>query len=92
MDKIFSLTYRFQNTYVWKQLEAPFRKIWGPNISLMIRIRIEKFFFVDPNSKKMSSDPQHWPNDHTPSLHPHPFPTYFVKATYQFNCLKLKFG
>jgi hypothetical protein len=26
--------------HIWKQLEAPFRKIWGQNISLRIRIRI----------------------------------------------------
>jgi hypothetical protein len=25
--------------HIWKQLEAPFRKIWGQNISLRIRIR-----------------------------------------------------
>jgi hypothetical protein len=28
--------------HIWKQLEAPFRKIWGQNISLRIRIRIRK--------------------------------------------------
>jgi hypothetical protein len=27
---------------IWKQLQAPFRKIWGQNISLRIRIRIRK--------------------------------------------------
>jgi hypothetical protein len=26
--------------HIWKQLEAPFRKNWGQNISLRIRIRI----------------------------------------------------
>jgi hypothetical protein len=26
--------------HIWKQLEAPFRKIWGQNISLRIRTRI----------------------------------------------------
>jgi hypothetical protein len=46
--------------HIWKQLEAPFRKIWGQIISLRIRIRIRKFFCVDPNPKKMSLDPQHW--------------------------------
>jgi hypothetical protein len=53
--------------HILKQLEAPFRKIWGQNISLRIRIRtgiririrIRKKLFVDPNPKKMSSDPQH---------------------------------
>jgi hypothetical protein len=49
--------------HIRKQLEAPFRKIWGQNISLRIRIRIRirirKKKFVDPNPKKMSSDPQH---------------------------------
>jgi hypothetical protein len=28
--------------HTWKQLEAPFRKIWGQNISPRIRIRIRK--------------------------------------------------
>jgi hypothetical protein len=29
--------------HIWKQLEAPFRKIWGQNISLRIRIRKKNF-------------------------------------------------
>jgi hypothetical protein len=48
--------------YIWKQLEAPFGKIWGQNISLRIRIRIRiRKKIVDPNPKKMNSDPQHCP-------------------------------
>jgi hypothetical protein len=39
--------------HIWKQLEAPFRKNWGQNISLRIRIRIRKKNFVDPNPKKL---------------------------------------
>jgi hypothetical protein len=35
--------------HILKQLEAPFRKIWGQNISLRIRIRKK---IVDPNPKK----------------------------------------
>jgi hypothetical protein len=48
--------------HIWKQLESPFRKISGQNISLRIRIRIwiRKKKFVT-KSEKMSSDPQHWP-------------------------------
>jgi hypothetical protein len=58
----FSLTYRFHKT-LWKQLEAPFRKILGQNISKRIRIRIRiriRKTIVDPNPnpKKMSSEPQ----------------------------------
>jgi hypothetical protein len=44
--------------HIRKQLEAPFGKIWGKNISLRIRIRTKNF--VDPNLKKIISDPQHW--------------------------------
>jgi hypothetical protein len=39
IENFFPLTYRFQNTF-WKQLEAPFRKLWGQNIILRIRIRV----------------------------------------------------
>jgi hypothetical protein len=48
--------------HIWKQWEAPFRIIWGQNISLRIWIRIRKQNFVEPkpNFKKMSSDPQRW--------------------------------
>jgi hypothetical protein len=28
--------------HIWKELDAPFRKIWGQNISLRIRIQIRK--------------------------------------------------
>jgi hypothetical protein len=48
--------------HIWKQFEAPFRKIGGQNISLRIRIRIrirKKLLDPNPNPKKMSSDPQH---------------------------------
>jgi hypothetical protein len=39
--------------HIWKQLEAPFRKLRGQNISqrIRIRIRIRKKKFVDPNEK-----------------------------------------
>jgi hypothetical protein len=48
--------------HIWKQLEALFRKIWGQNISLRIRIRfrIRKKIICGSESEKMSSDPQHW--------------------------------
>jgi hypothetical protein len=47
--------------HIWKQLEAPFRNIWGQNISLKNPNPYPnpKKKFVDPNPKKMSPDPQH---------------------------------
>jgi hypothetical protein len=39
--------------HIWKQLEAPFGKIWGQHISLRIRIRIRNKKFVNLNPKKL---------------------------------------
>jgi hypothetical protein len=59
-EQNFSLTYRTgfrtHTGTVWKQLEAPFRKIWGQNISLriLIRIRIRTKRFIRSESESKS--------------------------------------
>jgi hypothetical protein len=62
--------------HIWTQWEAPFKKNSGQNISIRIRIRKKicgsesEKKFVDPNPKKMNSDPQHcWVPVHMKSLH-----------------------
>jgi hypothetical protein len=69
IEQIF-VSYVQVTEHIWKQLEAPFRKIWGQNISLKDTNPYPKKFFCGSESisekkicgsesEKMSSDPQH---------------------------------
>jgi hypothetical protein len=61
VGKHFSLSYRFQNTYRKKAIRGTFKKKnSGQNICIRIRTRNRIRKKLDPNPKKMSSDPQHW--------------------------------
>jgi hypothetical protein len=62
----FYLTFFFSDVpvqvseHIRKQLEAPFRKMWGQNsLRIRIRIRIRKKIICGSESEKRSSDPQH---------------------------------